>query len=260
MLLDKFGRLVRQGTDGSGQETPFEAARLALTDLAQVPMDQGGNQGFLRDGARLLVVVVSDEDDCSESGRPPKVSVGPLTSRDYCGEQSDNLTPVKTYADTFKALVDGTGAPRQVLWAAIGPVSETTKEAQSVMDNGVIRNIDCPDSFEPGFRHRAMAAEFDTSLANLDSICRPSYHDTLLNIAQLANVVQSLEVNNVPDPGLLQVEITRGDGQVQVCTVANGGITFEEASNQRPARVDFSASCPRMASDVDVSVKMLCAG
>jgi len=65
-LLAEFGRLVTQGTGGSGQETPFEAARLAVAGpLASVSADQGGMAGFRRDGARLLVVVVSDEGECS---------------------------------------------------------------------------------------------------------------------------------------------------------------------------------------------------
>jgi hypothetical protein len=125
-LVEKFKRLVAQGTDGSGQETPFEAARLALTSLAAVPMAGGGNQGFLRDGARLLVVVVSDEDDCSEMSRPPQVAIGAQSDRDYCGEQSAKLSSVQSYAEKFKSLVDGTGAPRPVLWATIGPVSLST--------------------------------------------------------------------------------------------------------------------------------------
>ncbi|MGA9522112.1 MAG: VWA domain-containing protein [Myxococcaceae bacterium] len=259
-LVQKFAQLVKQGTDGSGQETPFEAIRLAVTDLAGVPLAEGGNAGFLRDGARLLVVVVSDEDDCSELTRPPVVEVGTQSGRDYCTEQSASLGPVQAYVDIFKGLKDGTGAHREVLWAAIAPVSVNTKQAQSVVVDGVVRNIDCPTSYQPGYRQREMAEQFDAALANLDSICRDSYRDTLLAIAQIANSRQSLEVDNVPDPRLLKVEVTRADGEVQVCTLANGGITFDEGSETHPSRVQFTESCPRRASDLGVSLKMLCAG
>ncbi len=258
-LVQKFAQLVKQGTDGSGQETPFEAVRLAVTELAAVPQEEGGNAGFLRDGARLLVVVVSDEDDCSEMSRPPVVEVGTQSGRDYCSEQSASLGPVQAYADVFKGLKDGTGAHREVLWAAIAPVSVNTKQAQSVEVDGVIRNLDCPTSYQPGYRQREMALQFDTSLGNLDSICRASYRDTLLAIAQLANSAQTLEVDNVPDPRLLKVEVTRADGEVQACTLANGGITFEEGTDVHPSRVLFTESCPRRATDVGVSLKMLCA-
>ncbi len=259
-LRSKFAELVKQGTGGSGQETPFEAVRLAVTELADVPQEEGGNAGFLRDGARLLVVVVSDEDDCSEMQRPPVVEVGTQATRDYCSEQSASLGRVQDYAAVFKGLKDGTGAQRDVLWAAIAPVSMENKAAQSIVVDGVVRNVDCPTSYQPGYRQREMAAEFDTSLANLDSICRASYRDTLLAIAQIANSAQSLEVKNVPDPRLLKVEVTRSGGEVQVCTVANEGITFDEGSDTHPSRVLFSENCPRRASDLGIALKMLCAG
>jgi hypothetical protein len=262
-LVAKFARLVQQGIVGSGQETPFEAVRLAVTDLAQVPTSEGGNQGFLRDGARLLVVVVSDEDDCSERARrPPQVTVGQQQGRDYCREQQDKLTPVAEYYDLFKGLTDSGGALKQVLWAAIAPVSRTTKEAQSIIDqSGVLRNADCPTSVQPGFRQREMASLFDPSLANLDSICNESYRQSLLAIAQIANVNQTLEVRNVPDPRLLQVAITRADGQVQVplCTVANGGVRYEPGEGERPGRIHFEGTCLRKPNDVSVEVRMLCA-
>src|SRR6185436_8606987 len=55
MLVEKFSRLVQVGINGSGQETPFEALRLAFSGpISTTPIDMGGNGGFLRDGARLL--------------------------------------------------------------------------------------------------------------------------------------------------------------------------------------------------------------
>lgn len=259
-LVEKFARLVRQGTMGSGQETPFESVRLAVTEQAAIPMEEGGNKGFLRDGARLLIVVVTDEDDCSEIVRPPSVFVGTDPSRDYCGEKAASLTRVEEYAAIFDNLTDSAGARRDVLWAAIAPVGREDKQAQAVVDNGVIRNVDCPTSFQPGHRQRAMAALFDETLANLDSICNTSYRDTLVSIAQIANAAQSFEVHNVPDERLLKVEVTRADGQVQACTVANGGITYLPGTEELPGRIQFNAPCPRKFDDQAVELKMICAG
>jgi hypothetical protein len=256
-LVEKFRRLVRQGIQGSGQETPFEAVRLAVSPpLSTTPLAEGGNKEFFRDGARLLVVVVTDEDDCSENRRLPMVVVGNDTTRDYCTEQSNNLTPVAEYESVFRGLLDSTRAPRQVIWAAIAPVATTDKRAESFLDNGVIRNADCPTSFQPGFRHYAMAQRFDPTLANLDSICISSYRDSLLRIAQIANSAQVLDVENVPDPRLLKVEITRANGAVEPCTVANGGIEYLSATQQ----VRFTDSCSRLADDTSVAVQMICAG
>src|SRR5918996_478615 len=212
-LVDKIARLVGGlGTSGSGQETPFEAVRLAVTPpLSTTMLGEGGNEGFLRDGALLLVIVVSDEDDCSEMSRPPVVSVGGDRTRDYCREQSAQLTPVDTYYGIFQGLTDSTGGPKKVAWAAIAPVSTVDKRAESVLINGQIQNVDCPTSVQPGFRQREMTLKFDPTLANLDSICKTSYRQSLLQIAQIANLAQVLEVPNVPEPALLRVDITRGD-------------------------------------------------
>ena len=251
-LVDKMSRLVVgvRSITGSGQETPFEAVRLALSEpVSTTPVAEGGNQGFFRDDARLLVVMVSDEDDCSETGRPPTVYVS-TGGRDFCGEQSAQLTPVDTYFTFLQGL------PKQVAWAAIAPVSTVDKRAESVVINNQVQNADCPTSFQPGFRHHEMALKFDPSLTNLDSICKPSYRQSLLQIAQIANLAQVLEVPNVPDPVLLRVDITRADGSTQPCTMANGGIEYDVATEQ----VRFLGTCVRRADDTDVQVRLICAG
>lgn len=259
-LVEKFARLVKQGTSGSGQETPFEAVRRAVaTDLANT-----ANAGFLRDDARLLVVVVSDEDDCSEivaPGARPKVTVGTDPGRDYCSEQAAQLTRVSEYADLFKSLKDSQGKLRQVLWTAIAPVARSNKEAQAIVDNGQVRNVDCPTSQGPGYRHREMALDFNSSLENLASICSADYGTSLLAIAQIANFTQSIEVRNVPDPRLLKVEITRGDGEVVSCTLANGGITYDPpVAEGEPGTVIFTDLCTRKFDDKAVQLKLICAG
>lgn len=58
-LDQAFACIARLGTDGCGLEQQLEAMRRALD--GSVP----GNEGFLREDARLAVVFVTDEDDCS---------------------------------------------------------------------------------------------------------------------------------------------------------------------------------------------------
>jgi hypothetical protein len=58
-LTDAFAEMALVGDAGCGFEQPFEAARLALSGFVY------GTEGFLRDDALLLVVFVTDEDDCS---------------------------------------------------------------------------------------------------------------------------------------------------------------------------------------------------
>lgn len=264
-VVAKFSRLVEQGTAGSGQESPFEAVRLAVASpSATRPLDQGGNGGFLRDGARLLVVVVTDEEDCSSTLRPPPVRLTADTSMDLCSEQAAALTSVDEYFDIFQGLKDSKGAVREVIWATIGPVALSDKRAGLIQETTpagtVVRNVECPTSFGPGFRHRAMSERFDSRLENLDSICKLSYRDTLVSIAELASLAQSIDVVNLPDARLARVEVTRADGTVQMCSVAGGDLRYDPAVGEGSARLVFLGSCLRRADDKAVEVKLLCAG
>jgi hypothetical protein len=271
-FLSKFARVIRQGTTGSGQETPFEAVRLALLgDLSKTPLDGGGNQGFLRDDARLLVVVLTDEDDCSEKvsppvssmrmGGPPVVSVGDNGAVADCTVNEMSLTTVSEYHRLFtEQLRNDDGTPREVIWTAIAPVSIVNKSAQAFVDGTQVRNVDCPTSNQGGFRHRQMAELFDPTLTNLDSICRDSFRDTLITIAQLASVAQTIELKNIIDKNLMQFVITRKSGAQEICTESNGGIvSFVKSEDRNAWKVQFGNQCRRRADDQAVNVRMLCA-
>ena len=258
------------GINGSFQETPFEAARIALTGTGfwtMLPDGGNPNAGFLRPGGRLLVVAVSDEDDCSEeSHNPPAVVFTNAQGQDFCTLNENLLTPVGDYVTAFTQLDDGKGRLREILWGAIAPVARSNKVAQGVQgtlgDGGpVIQNVDCPTSGGPGYRHRQMALAFDPTLTNLDSVCNPDYHQSLVSIAQVASIPQTLTLtDNVTDPRLLAVDITRADGSVQRCTIANGGIEVIAAMSTDPQAVRFQAGCLRRFTDTRVEVKLLCAG
>jgi hypothetical protein len=81
-LADAFGCIARLGIDGCGFEQPLEAARRALDGR------HPENDGFLRDEALLMLVVITDEDDCSvfdtqmfdTSQNDLDAPLGPLTS------------------------------------------------------------------------------------------------------------------------------------------------------------------------------------
>ncbi len=272
-IVPRLAAAIRAlGINGSFQETPFEAARIALTGTGfWTTLPDGGNPnaGFLRQGARLLVVAVSDEDDCSEvNHNPPTVIFTPALGQDFCTLNENMLTPVGDYVTAFTSLDDGKGQGRyrEILWGAIAPVARSNKEAQSIQgtlgDGGpVIQNVDCPTSGGPGYRHRAMALAFDPTLTNLDSVCLADYHDALVSIAQVASIPQTLTLtDNVPDPRLLAVDITRADGSVQRCTLANDGIALVEATATEPQAVRFQHGCLRRPTDTRVEVKLLCAG
>jgi len=60
-IVAAFTELASLGTDGPALEMPLECMREALEkDAAGEP-----NEGFLRDNALFIVVIITDEDDCS---------------------------------------------------------------------------------------------------------------------------------------------------------------------------------------------------
>lgn len=58
---------VQLGAGGPHVQEPVEAASLALTSRATEPANIGGNAGFLRSHAALLVLFAADRDDCSNT-------------------------------------------------------------------------------------------------------------------------------------------------------------------------------------------------
>jgi hypothetical protein len=77
-LADAFSAIASVGSGGCGFEQPLEAMRLALLDPS------GDNAGFLRPNARLAVIALQDEDDCSFAHSTllgvDTASLGPLQS------------------------------------------------------------------------------------------------------------------------------------------------------------------------------------
>ena len=76
-LTENFAKLASVGAGGCGFEQPFKAARMALSGKAV------GGEDFLRADALLLVVFVTDEDDCSS--RSAALYTQPAAA-DTCGE------------------------------------------------------------------------------------------------------------------------------------------------------------------------------
>ncbi len=98
-LEDTFSCIARLGREGCGFEQPLEAMKRALDG------SRAENAGFLRPGARLAVIIISDEDDCSASDPsmfartgPAGIDLGPQKSFrcfEY-GVTCDNGVPART--------------------------------------------------------------------------------------------------------------------------------------------------------------------
>jgi len=114
--VDLFKERVLVGIGGSGMEQGLEASFVALSE----PLVSDANAGFLRAEAQLVLIYVSDEDDCSDRGALP--------SEDYCYLEAyrDDLVPAFEYVHAFR---DMKGDPEQVVsFAIVGPPDTTACE------------------------------------------------------------------------------------------------------------------------------------
>lgn len=282
-LVDQFALLVGQGVSGSGQEMGLEAMRRALSEpLVSIPpgASPSGNLGFLRDGAQLLVVIVSDEDDCSD---PLGTSVvleptcgGPCNLDSECGgegfycvpdpsgsrrcqenrcetpEGRAHLPPVSDYVAFLRGLDDGAGRSREVFLAVIGALDPADPVVPARCTGG-------------GTDAQGVAVRYSEAVRGmgdhglLDSICRDDYADTLRQIAELVNAPQVLDLPDAPPDGrLLRVRVIRPDGDETACPLGEG-FTFEPPAGSAPGRITLLGAC-RLHHGDRVKVELFCAG
>jgi hypothetical protein len=102
-LNDDYERLFQEratavGVGGSDKEKGLEAAAWAVSTLLTAP--GGLNEGFVRDSAQLLIVIVSDEEDCSDNGALEG------QSPEACYTESNELTPVSDFVLELRELKD----------------------------------------------------------------------------------------------------------------------------------------------------------
>lgn len=113
-------RATAVGVEGSDKEKGLEAASWAVSQEMTSP--NGVNAGFVRTSAQLLIVIVSDEEDCSDNGSLEG------QSPEACYTESDQLVPVSEFvADledlksdpsrvTVSAIVGHTNSPCPEVW------------------------------------------------------------------------------------------------------------------------------------------------
>ncbi|HEU4384674.1 MAG TPA: hypothetical protein VFR85_14395 [Anaeromyxobacteraceae bacterium] len=233
-LVQDFQTNVKVGICGSGKEEGLEAARLALSDRVA----DGTNAGFLRPGARLVVIVVSDEDDCT----------GPAADNDACHNTKGPLVPVQDFVDFFAAPVDG--EVRSVLVAAIAGVDPVTHLPQV-----------CGTAFDKADRYAAFVSAFG-AVGLIDSICNSSFRDTLIAIATL--IGQEVPLAQEPaDWRLLTVAVVKPGGGRVACTLGTAGgstdVVYAPATPTKSATLTFGGACTLSAGD-QIDLKILCAG
>ena len=119
-IWEDFRCIAALGTGGCGFAQPLEASYRALVENTAPGMP---NEGFLRDDSVLVVIYVSDDDDCStpnpEMFDPGADDLGPLGVRFALDQNEGLLHPISRYHDAFVELRDG-NADRIVVAAIAG--------------------------------------------------------------------------------------------------------------------------------------------
>lgn len=101
-LSDDFGCVAVLGTEGCGFEQPLEAAHKALLVHAR---PGGPNEGFLRDDSLVLIVFITDEEDCSaEDNTLFDLSTVTYPVNLRCFQEKEMLHDVSRYVDAFRGL------------------------------------------------------------------------------------------------------------------------------------------------------------
>lgn len=97
---------IRVGTEGYPIERGLSATLAAITP----PLATHENAGFVREDAQMAIVVVSDENDCSDNG----TIIGEDASA--CHQEPEKLVPISHFVTELRALKND---PRNVSFSAI---------------------------------------------------------------------------------------------------------------------------------------------
>lgn len=122
--------LLPQGLNGCGYESPLEAMLQALNPGAAW---NSGDRPFVRDNAKLAIVVLTDESDCSVQDYTV------MTDESYFNVNPDNGQPAQSSALCWNAGVECNGPDAQGVYSDCqvipdGPLQETARYTTYLSD------------------------------------------------------------------------------------------------------------------------------
>lgn len=135
-----FRQNIRVGLDGSRHEQPLRALRMAFAN--------GSLDGFWRPDARLVVVIASDEDDCSDSrGRILAMEQTGSGFVDHCEEEArtdgPNLDSLSAWVRDFQSL-PVPGGTREVALGVITGLDPGSRQAGMCTDEECVTECNGP--------------------------------------------------------------------------------------------------------------------
>ncbi len=177
--VSTFVTNATQGSSGAGDERAFSSLLASLNS----PL----NTGFVRPGAFLGVVILSDEDDFSSNTR-----VEGDDDHDY---NNPTLWTVDSVVSQLDALTASTDSARNYNVSAITVLDDTCRAAHAVAASSTII----------GKRYIQLA---NATNGTLGSVCDTSYASVLNYIQQkIVELATSFKLTEIPDPSTLVITV-----------------------------------------------------
>ncbi len=160
-----FAERVAVGTGGSDKERGIEAALVGLTE----PVVSGYNGGFVRDGATLSIIYLSDENDCTDRG-----ALNGNDDASACYDNNDDLVALPDLIQDYQDIK--TDGSRVLVSSIVGP---------EIVEN-------C-EGAKPGFRYEGMAEAFG---GVQESICSTDFGAIMEELGlQVSGVMTSFQLS-----------------------------------------------------------------
>ena len=232
---------IQQGSDGERRSRPLDVIEASLLD------DPSSLDGFRRDDARLMILMASNQDDCSGSDFDDDPD---SPARDLCAWQSDDLKQVEAVVEGLQE--SATAARGGVSVAAIsGPPTRVNYE-----EGEVVRSV-CQStlgSSYPAPRLFEMAAMMGRD-GHFDSSCVFDLDGAMATVDRRLvsddEVVLCTEEPMAHEP--LEVLAVDGDGEQRAMTVGedltiigasqgcpDGGIAANSRGDWAPASIEIT--------------------
>lgn len=146
-LPTRFACAALVGTDGDNNETMMEGATLAVSGAMGIP--GGCNEGFIREDALLVLILITDEDDPGSCMAGERCGGSPGDPESWLAD----VVAVKQHPENIVALSLTRGAPNNTCQTAQGAEADATRIMEFVNllpGTGLAGDI-CADSFGPFF-------------------------------------------------------------------------------------------------------------
>lgn len=224
--VNAFAARVKVSTGGSDQEKGLEAAYFAVSP----PLVNSRNAGFIRADAMLSIIIVSDENDCSDFG-----ALGANAEGTDCYDRYDELRPVPDIVSDFKALKADGGLV--TISGIVGPE----------------QLANCEDTVA-GRRYYS-AIGMTGGLQN--DICKADYAGIMNDLGLVASgLLSSFPLDYVPAPDTIEVQV-KPDGQPAYPVLEDPVDGWVYVDDPTAPRLDFfGAGLPPRGSVVSITYEV----